>query len=161
MSLPFICKPINPVSVLQIPSTIRPVGPGGSVVKNPPAMQGHGFDPWVGKIPWRRKWQPTPVFLPGKSHRQRSLVGYSPRCYKMVGDDLVTKQHHQAFTKLQEAVFLFPNHPRAGTRQLEIESVPQSPLKLFKAANARPTCVSPISLNHSKDFFLRTSLGIQ
>ena len=36
----------------------------------------HGFDPWVGKIPWRRKWQPTPVFLPGKSHGQRSLVGY-------------------------------------------------------------------------------------
>ena len=37
-----------------------------------------GFDPWVRKIPWRRKWQPTPVFLPGKSHGQRSLVGYSP-----------------------------------------------------------------------------------
>ena len=37
-----------------------------------------GFDPWVGKLPWRRKWQPTPVFLPGKSHGQRSLVGYSP-----------------------------------------------------------------------------------
>ena len=37
-----------------------------------------GFDPWVGKIPWRRKWQPTPVLLPGKSHGQRSLVGYSP-----------------------------------------------------------------------------------
>ena len=36
------------------------------------------FDPWVGKIPWRREWQPTPVFLPGESHRQRSLVGYSP-----------------------------------------------------------------------------------
>ena len=35
-----------------------------------------GFDPWVGKIPWRRKWQPTPVFLPEKSHGQRSLVGY-------------------------------------------------------------------------------------
>ena len=35
------------------------------------------FDPWVGKIPWRRKWQPTPVFLPGKSHGRRSLVGYS------------------------------------------------------------------------------------
>ena len=34
--------------------------------------------PWIRKIPWRRKWQPTPVFLPGKSHRQRSLVGYSP-----------------------------------------------------------------------------------
>ena len=36
------------------------------------------FDPWVGKIPWRRKWQPTPIFLPGKSHGRRSLVGYSP-----------------------------------------------------------------------------------
>ena len=36
------------------------------------------FDPWVGKIPWRREWQPTPAFLPGKSHGQRSLAGYSP-----------------------------------------------------------------------------------
>ena len=35
------------------------------------------FNPWVGKIPWRRKWQPAPVFLPGKSYGQRSLVGYS------------------------------------------------------------------------------------
>ena len=37
-----------------------------------------GFNPWVGKIPWRKKWQSTPVLLPGKSHGQRSLVGYSP-----------------------------------------------------------------------------------
>ena len=37
----------------------------------------HGFDSWVGKIPWRRKWQPTPVFLPRESHGQRSLVGYN------------------------------------------------------------------------------------
>ena len=36
------------------------------------------FDPWVGKIPWRRKRQPTSVFLPGEFHGQRSLVGYSP-----------------------------------------------------------------------------------
>ena len=36
-----------------------------------------GFDPWVGKNPWRRQWQLTPIFLPGESHRQRSLVGYS------------------------------------------------------------------------------------
>ena len=35
-----------------------------------------GFDPWIRKIPWRRKWQPTPVFLPGKSHGPRSLAGY-------------------------------------------------------------------------------------
>ena len=37
-----------------------------------------GFHPWVWKILWRREWLPTPIFLPGKSHRQRSLVGYSP-----------------------------------------------------------------------------------
>ena len=37
-----------------------------------------GFDLWVGNFPWRRKWQPTPVLLPGKSHGRRSLVGYSP-----------------------------------------------------------------------------------
>ena len=46
------------------------------VVKNPPANA--GSISWVGEIPWRRKWQPTPVFLPGKSHRQRSLMGSGP-----------------------------------------------------------------------------------
>ena len=51
---------------------------GGSAVKNPSVSGRHGFDPWVGKIPWRRAWQPTPVFLPGKSHGLRSLAGNSP-----------------------------------------------------------------------------------
>ena len=37
-----------------------------------------GSDPWVRRIPWRREWQPTPVFLPGEAHGQRSLAGYSP-----------------------------------------------------------------------------------
>ena len=40
-------------------------------------LKRHGFDPWVGKIPWRWKWQPTPVFLPGKLHGHKSLMGYS------------------------------------------------------------------------------------
>ena len=48
------------------------------MVKNLPTMGRPGFDPWVGKIPWRRKWQPTPVFLPGEFHGQRSMVAYSP-----------------------------------------------------------------------------------
>ena len=60
--------------------------PGGSVVKNPLCQcrrhRRHGFDPWAGKIPWRRTWQPTPVFLPGESHGQRSLEGYSPWGHK-------------------------------------------------------------------------------
>ena len=47
-------------------------------VKNLPACRRPGFDSWVWKIPWRRKWQPTPVLLPGESHGQRSLAGSSP-----------------------------------------------------------------------------------
>ena len=50
------------------------------------------FDPWVGKIPWRRKWQPTLVFLPGISYGQRNLEGYSPGGCKRIGHDLMTKQ---------------------------------------------------------------------
>ena len=49
------------------------------MVKNLPAIfRRPGFHLWVGKILWGRKWQPTPVFLPGKSHGQRRLAGYSP-----------------------------------------------------------------------------------
>ena len=57
---------------------------GGTVVKNLlyyKSKRGR-FDPWVWKIPWRRKWQPTPVFLPGESHGQRNLAGYSPGGHK-------------------------------------------------------------------------------
>ena len=50
-----------------------------------------GFDPWVRKILWRRKWLPTPVFLPGESHEQRSLEGSSPWACKRVGYDWATE----------------------------------------------------------------------
>ena len=53
------------------------------------------FDPWVGKIPWSRKWQPSPVFLPGKSHRQRNLAGYSPRGCKELDVTEHTHRHTQ------------------------------------------------------------------
>ena len=46
-----------------------------------------GFDPWVRKIPWSRKWQPIPVFMLGKSHRQKNLVGYSPQESQRVRHD--------------------------------------------------------------------------
>ena len=52
-----------------------------------------GFDPWVRKTPWRKKWQLTAVFLLGKALQQRSLVGFSPWGHKRAGHDLVTKQH--------------------------------------------------------------------
>ena len=52
------------------------------------------YNPWFRKIPWRRKWQTMPVFLPGKSHRHRSLAGYSPWGHKRTGYDLVAKQFY-------------------------------------------------------------------
>ena len=55
----------------------------------------HGLNPWVRKIPCRRKWQQTPVFLPGKSHRQKSLEGHSPCGPKRVGHNLATQQQQQ------------------------------------------------------------------
>ena len=60
--------------------------PGAVVVKNLPANTGNARDvdsiPGLGRFPRRRKWQPTPVFLPGKSQEQRSLAGYSPWGHK-------------------------------------------------------------------------------
>ena len=52
------------------------------VVKNLPHCRRCRFIHWVGKITWRRKWKPTPVFLPGDFHGQRSLAGYSPCGHK-------------------------------------------------------------------------------
>jgi len=54
--------------------------------------KGCGFDPWVGKIPWRRAWQPTPVFLPAESQGQSSLAGYSPWGRKESDTTEVTEQ---------------------------------------------------------------------
>ena len=60
-------------------------------VKNQLAMQETRVPSRGWKIPWRRKWLPTPVFLPGKSHGQRSLAGYNPRGRKESDDDLENK----------------------------------------------------------------------
>ena len=71
------------------------------VVKNLPADAGDtrdvGSDFWVGKIPWRR--QPTPVFLPGESHGQKSLVGYSPWSHKEADTTEVTWHAHTLYTE--------------------------------------------------------------
>ena len=64
-----------------------------------------GFNPWVGKIPWRRKWQSTPVPLPGKSHGQRSLTGYSPWGRKE--SDTTERLHfHPDFTPISLVSYL-------------------------------------------------------
>ena len=64
-----------------------------------------GFDPWARKILWVKKWQPTPVFLPKKSHGRRGLESYSPWGHKRIRHDLVTKHHHHHV--IYYFVFLF------------------------------------------------------
>ena len=70
-------------------------------VKRLPAMRETWFDSWVGKIPWRRKWQSTPALLPGKSHGRRSLISYSPWGCK---ESDTTEQLH--FTSLLDITIL-------------------------------------------------------
>ena len=69
--------------------------PGGSEGKASACNGGNliepKFDPWVGKAPWRRKWQPTPVLSLGKFHGQRKLAGYSPWDHK---ESCTTEQLH-------------------------------------------------------------------
>ena len=65
-------------------------------------LKRYWFDPWVRKIPWRRAWQPTPLFLRGESHGQRSLVGYSPWGHKVPN----TTEWLTLFTFFQEWVSL-------------------------------------------------------
>ena len=77
------------------------------VVKNLPTNAGdgkrYGFDPWVEKIPWSRKWQLTPVLLPGEFHGQRSLEGYSPWGHKELNttEQLTHTHTHLKFYNLR------------------------------------------------------------
>ena len=85
--------------------------PGGSDGKKKKKIhlqcRKHRLDPWVGKIPWRRKWQPTPVFLSGKFHGQRSLEGYSPWCCKEL--DTTERLHFVANKEINSLLSLIPS----------------------------------------------------
>ena len=77
--------------------------PGGTSGKNSTCQcrrcKSHSFYPWVGKVPWRRKWQPTPTFLPGESHWQRSVVDYSPQgCRESDTTGWLTHTHTHTYT---------------------------------------------------------------
>ena len=73
--------PSSPCLCKWLVDTLRGF-PGVSDSKESACNADLGFDSWVGKIPFRREWQPTPVFLPGEFHEQRSVVGYSPWGHK-------------------------------------------------------------------------------
>ena len=84
--------------------------PGGARAKEPTCQckrhKRPEFNPWVGKIPWRRKWQHSPIFLPGESHGERSLVGYGPwGCKK---SDMTELTYHSQQTKAR----VFINYQR-------------------------------------------------
>ena len=88
-------------------------GPSGGANGKEPACQCRrckrcGFSPWVGKMPWRRTWQPTPVFLPGGSHGQRSLEGYSSQGHKELDTTEVTQHaRQQDCLQIQGVLFLW------------------------------------------------------
>ena len=72
----------------------------------------HGFDPWVRKIPWGKKWQLAPVFLPGKSHGQRSLEDYRPWGHKKVGHALSNVFYNLAYPEFASFLdFRFKEKP--------------------------------------------------
>ena len=83
--------------------------PGGSVDKDFTCRcKKHRFDPWVRKISWRRAWKPTPVFLPGESHRQRSLAGYSPWvCKEQDTTEVIEHKHKSMLISQTGPVSLF------------------------------------------------------
>ena len=81
----FICVCSWLIRASQVAVVVKNLPSSLLVVKNVGNIR-DGFNPWVEKIPWRRAGQPTPVFLPGESHGQRSLVGYSP-CGQTVTHD--------------------------------------------------------------------------
>ena len=87
------------------------------MIKNLPVVQETWFSPWVRKIPGRRKWQPTPLFLPGESHGQKSLVGYSlwgGKELDMTERLILLKSTHYWITLRQSAVLSLEN-PRTAS----------------------------------------------
>ena len=106
--------------------------PGGSVDKESTfnALDSGNTDsiPWLGRSPWRRKWQPTPIFLPGKSCGQRSLAGYSP-------------QGELAGSRLTQWAMLQPQLGRSrAVRQLPRTQVPYEAWSPLGAPGPETSC---------------------
>ena len=93
----------------------------------------HRVDPWVGKIPWRRKWQPTPVFLPEKLHEQRSLVGYSPhKELDMTERDWVTEHTCSSFRDIRGSLLWMLQSPISPSSQFCAPCSASTPDKLCR-----------------------------
>ena len=90
-----------------------------------------GFDPWVGKIPWRRKWELSPVFLPEKSCGQKSLVGYSPQGLKESGMTAHTHTHTSHSYSLRSSGIGKPVVQPSLSFVQERFSLKNNPLQIF------------------------------
>ena len=128
--------------------------------------RGHRFHPWVRKIPWRRKWQPTPVFLPGKSHGQRSLAGYSQWACKELDTTEQPKQQqqlcpwdsqrlgHQSALSISRELEGIPEALRhqPGWRQLLPAQLPKTPLlqlSHLREAGSQSCCWADANIQHN------------
>ena len=127
--------------------------PGGPSGKEPTC---HGrrckrcrADPWVGKIPWRRAWQPTPVFLPVESHGQSSLAGYSPRgCKESDMTERLQSTHTRTHTHTRTggvlAVFVWhPGGLGPGEGTLEGAQRGSGPWRVLRS-HARRVCADKL-----------------
>ena len=112
--------------------------PGGSYGKVCPQCRRLGFNPWVGKIPWRRKWQPTPGFLPGESHGHRSLVGYSPWGHKELD---MTEWYTHTHTQLSRMA--------PPSQKIKTQKNQNTKFWDLSSKNFGPVCVYPCKIpNH-------------
>ena len=95
------------VSLVNVKASLLVDFPSAAVMKKSASQcRRSGFFSWVGKMPWRRKRQPTPVFLPGKSHGQKSPESYSPWGCKDSDMTLATKQRQSLQVKLNSGLWL-------------------------------------------------------
>ena len=121
------------------------------LVKRLPTMwERPGFDPWVRKIPWRRKWQPTPILLPEKSYGQGTLVGYSPWGHKKsdMTEWLHFHFHFEMGKTLDRTDWLGSGTVQFSSFQFS-HSVVSDSLRPHESQHARPPCPSPTPRVHS------------
>ena len=122
------------------------------MIKNLPAMWQTGLCPWVKKISWRRNWQSTPVFLPGKSHGQRSLTGYNPW---RVGHSVVTKPPYMFKCSFLRCIIIFKSYILFFYRPLCHHVILLSFVVVFVLLSILSVMSIPIP-----DFFNFTSLSV-
>ena len=102
----------------------------------------HRLNPWVGSIPWNRKWQPTPEFLPGESHRQRSLVGYQgvSKSWTQLRDSTQTPASLTIFLYLRQYLKLcLYSTPIEQWLHMKMSSSPSS-LGMWQTSSFNPQC---------------------